>query len=90
MAICRLINVHQVPFFALDSSKRNKSPQFIVRELSWQLSIPLLAMLAMDDWLREVLPIVGVGGRVAIAANHLDDLLIELGLDPGIDNPGDY
>ena len=48
-AICRLISVHQVPFFALEGSRRRKSPEFIVRELSWQLSIPLLAALAEAD-----------------------------------------
>ncbi|MEK8033145.1 AAA family ATPase [Ideonella sp. DXS29W] len=48
-AVCRLIAVHQVPFFALADSRRQKSPEFIVRELSWQLSIPLLATLAEAD-----------------------------------------
>lgn len=48
-AICRLIKVHQVPFFALAGSRSGKSPEFIVRELSWQVSIPLLAMLADAD-----------------------------------------
>ncbi len=47
-AICRLISVHQVPFFAMDGSRRG-SPEFIVRELSWQLDIRLLAMLAEAD-----------------------------------------
>lgn len=48
-AICRLINVHQLPFFLMDGSRRGKSPEFMVRELSWQLSIPLLATLAEAD-----------------------------------------
>ncbi|MEN5160123.1 AAA family ATPase [Achromobacter spanius] len=48
-AICRLIATHQVPFFALEGSRRGRSPEFIVRELSWQVSIPLLAMLAEAD-----------------------------------------
>jgi len=48
-AICRLISVHQLPFFLLDGSRRGKSPEFMVRELSWQLSIPLLATLAEAD-----------------------------------------
>lgn len=47
--VCRLISVHQVPFFALEGSRRGKTPEFIVRELSWQLSIPLLATLAEAD-----------------------------------------
>lgn len=48
-AVCRLIGVHQVPFFALEGNRAGKSPEFIVRELSWQLSIPLLATLAEAD-----------------------------------------
>ena len=48
-AICRLIKAHQVPFFALEGSRSGRSPEFIVRELSWQVSIPLLAMLAEAD-----------------------------------------
>ncbi len=47
-SVCRLISVHQVPFFALDGSRRG-TPEFLVRELSWQLSIPSLAMLAESD-----------------------------------------
>ncbi|KFX78263.1 AAA family ATPase [Ralstonia solanacearum] len=47
-SVCRLISVHQVPFFALDGSRRG-TPEFLVRELSWQLSIPSLAMLAEAD-----------------------------------------
>ena len=48
-AICRLIAVHQVPFFAVKGSRSGKTPEFIVRELSWHLDIPLLAMLAEAD-----------------------------------------
>lgn len=48
-AICRLIAVHQVPFFVLESSRRGITPEFAVRELSWHLDIPLLAMLAEAD-----------------------------------------
>lgn len=47
-SICRLIGAHQVPFFALEGSRRG-SPEFLVRQLSWQLSIPLLSMLAEAD-----------------------------------------
>jgi predicted kinase len=39
--ICRLINVHQVPFFALEQSRRGVTPEFTVRELS-QVDIRLL------------------------------------------------
>jgi predicted kinase len=48
-AICRLIHTHQIPFFAMQGTRMGKTPEFIVRELSWQLSIPLLAMLAEAD-----------------------------------------
>lgn len=48
-AVCRLINVHQVPFFALEGSRTGKTAEFIVRHLSWQLSISMLALLAEAD-----------------------------------------
>ncbi|MVW73520.1 AAA family ATPase [Bordetella sp. 15P40C-2] len=48
-AVCNLILAHQVPFFAMMGSRRKKSPQFIVHELSWQVSVPLLGMLAQAD-----------------------------------------
>ncbi|GKX44306.1 hypothetical protein SOASR015_33400 [Pectobacterium carotovorum subsp. carotovorum] len=48
-AICRLISVHQVPFYCLEDERRRVSPIFTIRELSWQLSIPLLATLAEAD-----------------------------------------
>jgi predicted kinase len=48
-AVCRMIAVHQVPFYALAGSRSGKTPEFIVRELSWQVSIPLLATLAEAD-----------------------------------------
>ena len=55
-SVCRLISVHQVPFFALEGSRRGKSPEFIVRELSWQLSVPLLATLAEADMRGRICP----------------------------------
>lgn len=75
-AVCRLIAVHQVPFFALEGSRRGKPPEFIVRELSWQLSIPLLAMLAEAD----------MRGRICQdAARVLDNIALfcELARDEG-------
>ena len=48
-AVCRLIAVHQVPFFALADSRRGVSPEFTVRELSCRLDLRLLAALAEDD-----------------------------------------
>lgn len=55
-AICRLISVHQVPFYALAGSRRGVSPEFTVRELSWQCSIPLLALLAEADMRGRICP----------------------------------
>lgn len=48
-AVCRLIQVHQLPFFALEGSRSGKTPEYLVRKLSWELDIPLLALLAEAD-----------------------------------------
>lgn len=55
-AICRLIHVHQVPFFALETSRRGVTPEYTVRELSWQVDIRLLAMLAEADIRGRICP----------------------------------
>ncbi|WP_312440147.1 AAA family ATPase [Janthinobacterium sp.] len=55
-AVCRLIHVHQVPFFALEASRRGVTPEFTVRELSWQVDIALLAMLAEADIRGRICP----------------------------------
>ena len=55
-AVCRLIHVHQVPFFALEVSRRGVTPEFTVRELSWQVDIALLAMLAEADIRGRICP----------------------------------
>ncbi|SHH20269.1 AAA family ATPase [Massilia sp. CF038] len=47
--ICRLIAVHQKPFYVMADARRAVTPEYAVRELSWQVSIPLLAMLAEAD-----------------------------------------
>lgn len=52
--ICRLIAVHQKPFFALAGTRAGQSAEFIVRELSWQVSVPLLGALAKADMLGRV------------------------------------
>lgn len=54
--ICGLIRVHQVPFFALEHSRRGISPEFVVRELSWQMNLRLLAMLAEADMRGRICP----------------------------------
>ncbi len=48
-AICRMIAVHQLPFYVMGQRRSRQSPEFIVRELSWQLDIRLLAALAEAD-----------------------------------------
>ena len=55
-AICRLIAVHQVPFFAFADSRRGVSPEFIVRELSWQVDLQLLVLLARADIRGRICP----------------------------------
>ena len=75
-AVCRLISVHQVPFFALEGSRRGKPPEFIARELSWHVSLPLLAMLAEAD----------MRGRICADAQRVLDniaLFCELARDDG-------
>jgi predicted kinase len=75
-AVCRLISVHQVPFFALEGSRRGKPPEFIARELSWHVSLPMLAMLAEAD----------MRGRICADAQRVLDniaLFCELARDDG-------
>lgn len=48
-AICRLVSQHQTPFWAMGGSKREIAPEFIVRELSWQMDLRLLALMAEAD-----------------------------------------
>ena len=47
-AVCRIIAVHQLPFFAFDSH-RGESPEFIARRLSWSLDLPDLLCVARAD-----------------------------------------
>jgi predicted kinase len=47
-AVCRIIAVHQMPFFAFDS-RRGESPEFMARRLSWSLDLPDLICVARAD-----------------------------------------
>ena len=47
--ICRIISVHQLPFFALAGSKNGLTPEFLVRRLSHELDLRLLAAVAQAD-----------------------------------------
>ena len=75
-AICRLIAHHQVPFFALESSRRGVSPEFTIRELSWQLDTRLLALLAEADIRGRICP---DQQRVIDAIHLFRELAIEEG-----------
>ncbi|KGH30505.1 AAA family ATPase [Comamonas testosteroni] len=55
-AVCRLIAVHQVPFFAFADSRRGVSSEFMVRELSWQVDLHLLVLLARADIRGRICP----------------------------------
>mgnify|MGYP001597348658 CR=1 FL=1 len=75
-AVCRLIAVHQAPFFAFADSRRGVSPEFMVRELSWQVDLHLLTMLARAD----------IRGRVCPGIDEVQvhiELLRELALEEG-------
>ncbi|MWN32599.1 MULTISPECIES: AAA family ATPase [unclassified Gilliamella] len=47
--ICRIISVHQVPFFALSDAQKKRSPEFLIHRLSWQLPIWMLCLQAKVD-----------------------------------------
>lgn len=48
-AVCRLIAVHQWPFYVMADLRSPRPPEFIVRQLSCRVSLPLLATLAEAD-----------------------------------------
>ncbi len=47
--LCRIITVHQLPFFALAGNKAGQSAQFLVHKLSHELDLRLLAAVAQAD-----------------------------------------
>jgi predicted kinase len=47
--LCRIITVHQLPFFALAGNKSGQSAEFLVRKLSHELDLRLLAAVAQAD-----------------------------------------
>lgn len=47
--ICRIISVHQVPFYAISGNRSGLSPEFLVRKLSWEVSLRDLATVAEAD-----------------------------------------
>lgn len=48
-AICRIISVHQVPFFALSGDRRGTAPEFTITKLSWELPLWMLCAVATAD-----------------------------------------
>lgn len=64
-AVCRLISVHQLPFFALKNNRAGQTPEFLIRKLSNELNISLLAALAEADMR---------GRRCIDQASVLDDI----------------
>lgn len=65
--ICRIIAVHQVPFFAFGHDRRGRTPQFIAHSLSWEGSLADLCAVAEAD----------MRGRVSI---HCDQALQDIAL----------
>lgn len=47
--ICRIISVHQLPFFALGDIREHKTPEFLIHKLSWELPIWMLCAIAKAD-----------------------------------------
>ncbi|MGE8313132.1 MAG: AAA family ATPase, partial [Pseudomonas protegens] len=47
--ICRIIAVHQVPFFALQGDRSGRSPEFLLHKLSWELPLWMLCAVAEAD-----------------------------------------
>ncbi|MNM26296.1 hypothetical protein D3C81_367580 [compost metagenome] len=47
--ICRIINVHQLPFFALAGDKSGRSAEQILHRLSWELPVWMLCAVASAD-----------------------------------------
>ncbi len=48
-AVCRIVAVHQLPFFALAGNKNGQSAEYLVRKLSHELDLRLLAAVAQAD-----------------------------------------
>ena len=48
-AVCSLVAVHQVPFFAFENNHHGHAPQWLCHRLSWQTNVRLLCALAEAD-----------------------------------------
>ncbi|RSZ60737.1 AAA family ATPase [Massilia atriviolacea] len=47
--LCRIITVHQLPFFALGGNKNGQPAEFLIRKLSHELDLRLLSAVAQAD-----------------------------------------
>ncbi|WP_312271694.1 AAA family ATPase [Pseudomonas sp.] len=65
--ICRIISVHQVPFWALSGDRSGHSPEFLAHRLSWELPLWMLIAMAIAD----------MEGRIYPNKQHvLDDIVL--------------
>jgi predicted kinase len=48
-AICRIVAVHQLPFFAVAGNKNGETAEFLIRKLSHELDLRLLCAVAEAD-----------------------------------------
>ncbi|MGL4668928.1 MAG: AAA family ATPase, partial [Saezia sp.] len=51
--ICRIIGVHQLPFYALADDQQQK-PEFMIHKLSWELPLWKLCLMAKTDMLGRI------------------------------------
>lgn len=47
--ICRIISVHQLPFYALAEQREDRTPEFLLHKLSWELPVWMLCAIAKAD-----------------------------------------
>lgn len=47
--ICRIISVHQLPFYALAETRQGITPEFLLHKLSWELPVWMLCAMAKAD-----------------------------------------
>lgn len=52
--ICRIIATHQLPFYAIQGDRSGNDAEFIVRKLSWEVSIRDLVTVATADTLGRI------------------------------------
>lgn len=63
-AICQIIRVHQMPFFAVFGDKSGATPEYLIRKLSWEVEMDALTTVAEADMRGRICP----GGDLALLA----------------------